>query len=207
MLTIHKHSSLPTCTLLYISILLVTLSNDVQLNPGPRPPKYPCGSCGNAVKQNQNLVSRDSRGCQGKKKAFWEWKLGERPKTKENWLVINRKITTSNLRKLCRIESARQRQSARQEILDAKYEDTRLFHRLINKQRGHSKQVVNELHVGDKVFSTPLEIQQGFKEHFDLLATPSDDQSFDKDYNSSLHIQEGHVEWFFLVFTFPYNLF
>ena len=122
-----------TC-LLYISILLVTLSNDVQLNPGPRPPKYPCGSCGNAVKQNQNLVSRDSRGCQGKKKAFWEWKLGERPKTKENWLVINRKITTSNLRKLCRIESARQRQSARQEILDAKYEDTRLFHRLINRE-------------------------------------------------------------------------
>ena len=32
-----------TC-LLYISLLLVTLSNDVQLNPGPRTPKYPCGS-------------------------------------------------------------------------------------------------------------------------------------------------------------------
>ena len=129
-----------------------------------------------------------------KKKAFWEWKLGDRPKTKENWLVINRKTTTSNLRKLCRIESARQRQSARQEILDAKYEDTRLFHRLINKQRGHSKQVVNELHVGDKVFSTPLEIQQGFKEHFELLATPSDDQSFDKDYNNLVELEIHEIQ-------------
>ena len=30
--------------LLYISILLVTLSHDVHINPGPRAPKFPCGS-------------------------------------------------------------------------------------------------------------------------------------------------------------------
>ena len=47
--------------LLYISILLVTLSNDVQLNPGPRPPKYPCGSCGAAVRNNQKSIQCD--GC------------------------------------------------------------------------------------------------------------------------------------------------
>ena len=47
--------------LLYISILLVTLSNDVQLNPGPRTPNYPCGSCGAAVKNNQNSIQCD--GC------------------------------------------------------------------------------------------------------------------------------------------------
>ena len=26
--------------------------------------------------------------------AFWEWKLGNRHNSKENWLVINRKVTT-----------------------------------------------------------------------------------------------------------------
>ena len=31
--------------LLNISILSVTLSHDVQINPGPRAPKFPCGSC------------------------------------------------------------------------------------------------------------------------------------------------------------------
>ena len=50
--------------ILYIGTLLVTLSNDVQLNPGPRPPKYPCGSCGAAVRNNQNSIQCD--GCN-----FW----------------------------------------------------------------------------------------------------------------------------------------
>ena len=44
-----------TC-ILYISFLLVTLSNDVQTHPGPRIPKYPCGSCGKAVRNNQNSI-------------------------------------------------------------------------------------------------------------------------------------------------------
>ena len=53
-----------TSYIIYISILLVTLSNDVELNPGPRPSKYPCGSCGAAVRYNQNSIQRD--GCN-----FW----------------------------------------------------------------------------------------------------------------------------------------
>ena len=57
MATIHQNG---TC-LLYISTLLFTLSNNVQLNPGPRTPKYPCGSCGAAVKNNQNSIHCD--GC------------------------------------------------------------------------------------------------------------------------------------------------
>ena len=42
--------------LLYIGILLVTLSKDVRVNPGPRPPKCTCGSCGAAVKHSQNNI-------------------------------------------------------------------------------------------------------------------------------------------------------
>ena len=48
-------------SLLYISVLLVTLSNDVQIQPGPRMPTYPCGSCGKAVPNNQNSIQCD--GC------------------------------------------------------------------------------------------------------------------------------------------------
>ena len=33
-----------------IATLLIILSGDVNLNPGPRPPKYPCGVCTKAVK-------------------------------------------------------------------------------------------------------------------------------------------------------------
>ena len=55
----NKHSK--GTSLLYISILLVALSNDVQIQPGPRMPTYPCGSCGKDVRNNQNSIQCD--GC------------------------------------------------------------------------------------------------------------------------------------------------
>ena len=36
-----KNRSDGTC-LLYITFLMVTMSNDIELNPGPRIPEYPC---------------------------------------------------------------------------------------------------------------------------------------------------------------------
>ena len=45
---------------IYLTILLVTLSHDAEINPGPRPPKYPCDSCGKAVKDGQNSNQCDS---------------------------------------------------------------------------------------------------------------------------------------------------
>ena len=47
--------------LMCIRILLVTLSNHVQLNPGPILPKHPCDSCGAAIRYNQNRIKCD--GC------------------------------------------------------------------------------------------------------------------------------------------------
>ena len=57
----HPNKKLNGTCILYISFLLVTLSNDVQTHPGPRTPKYPCGSCGKAVRNNQNSIQCD--GC------------------------------------------------------------------------------------------------------------------------------------------------
>ena len=129
-----------------------------------------------------------------KKKVFWEWKQADRPNSKEHWLVINRKVTTTNLRKLCRIESACQRQTIRQEILDARYKDSKLFQRLINKQRGGSKHCINELHVGDKVFNTSSRILEGFREHFQTLASPSDDPSYDKNYSDLVEMEVREIQ-------------
>ena len=30
---------------IYLTELLLALSFDIEVNPGPRPPKFPCGSC------------------------------------------------------------------------------------------------------------------------------------------------------------------
>lgn len=129
-----------------------------------------------------------------KKEAFCEWKHKGRPNLKDHWLVVNKKVATYNLRKLCRIESARQRQTVRQEILDARYENTRLFHKLISRQRGGAAQCVNELHVGDKVFHTKAGILEGFREHFENLATPSNDKSFDQGYSDLVKLEVKEIQ-------------
>ena len=59
------------------------------------------------------------------------------PAERDDALVINKKLTTSYLRKICRMESAQVRERQRQEILDARPTDTKLFYKLIKKQRGN----------------------------------------------------------------------
>ena len=116
-------------------------------------------------------------------------KLGDRLNSKEHWLVINRKVTTRNLRKLCRLEGARQRQTVRPEILGAKTKILDCFIGLSTSEGEVQKNCVNELLVGKKVFSTPSEIQEGFWEHFKKLATPNDDPCFGKGYSDLVQLE------------------
>ncbi|CAG2227037.1 unnamed protein product [Mytilus edulis] len=46
-------------TLLYLSLLLLTNSSDLELNPGPRAPKYPCQVCYKAVTWKDREVACD----------------------------------------------------------------------------------------------------------------------------------------------------
>ena len=67
------------------------------------------------------------------------------------------------MRKLCRIESARIRQAARQEILDTRYTDSKLFYKPIDKQRGKLKFCVNELSAGEATYSSASRVLTGWK--------------------------------------------
>ena len=81
-------------------------------------------------------TSEIKQAIQNKKRAFEEWKLASRPNEAGNILVLNKKLSSSYLRRLCRIESARAREHTRQQILDAKSADMNTFFRLVNKQKG-----------------------------------------------------------------------
>ena len=119
-----------------------------------------------------------------KKKAFVEWKKANSPDNPHNTLLINKKLTTSYLRKLCRIEAAKSKEEARQTILDARTSDTKLFHQLINKQRGKQSYCVNEVTVNGK---NDTEILQGMRQHFAALATPTNSTDFGGKYRHQVH--------------------
>ena len=54
-------------------------------------------------------------------------------------------------------------------------ENIKLFHKLINRQRGRASTCVNKLHVGEETFRTENEILiSGWHQHFKQLATPKD---------------------------------
>ena len=105
-----------------------------------------------------------------KKKAFWEWKQNKRPDQSDNVFVVYKKTTTKHLRKLCRVGSAKATGADRQQILDARSNDTKQFHKLIDKQRGRSNICVNELNVVDSTYSTSSGVLQGWREHISKLA-------------------------------------
>ena len=87
------------------------MSNDIELNPGPRPPKYPCDSCGKAVKNNQNGIQCDKCStwhhieCQGMGiEVHKVWDPNHKDKTKQieavqrraaRWTVCNFDRTSS----------------------------------------------------------------------------------------------------------------
>ena len=48
--------------------------------------------------------------------------------------------------------------------------------------------------VGDKVFNSSSEIQEGFREHFEALATPNDDLGYDKKYSEQVEIELNEIK-------------
>ena len=128
-----------------------------------------------------------------KKKAFYEWKKANRPDNPQNTWLINKKLTTSYLRKLCRIEAAKSKEETRQTILDARTSDTWLFHQLINKQRGKQNYCVNEVTVNGDTFKTDTEILQGLRQHFAALATPTNSADFDEKYRHQVHSEINEI--------------
>lgn len=46
-------------TLIYLALLMLTISSDIESNPGPRTPKYPCQVCTRAVTWKDRGVACD----------------------------------------------------------------------------------------------------------------------------------------------------
>ena len=71
-----------------------------------------------------------------KKTAFYNWKTKGRKKDIHDPFLLEKKITTLELRKNCRKEMAQKRIQERQTITVARTSDKTLFNRIIRQQRG-----------------------------------------------------------------------
>ena len=78
-------------------------------------------------------------------------------------------------------------------ILDARTTDARLFHKLINKQRGKLRYCVNEVTVNGSTCKTDTELLQGWRQHFASLATPTDSADFDKKYRHQVYDEIAEI--------------
>ncbi|MES9972510.1 MAG: hypothetical protein ABW092_20945, partial [Candidatus Thiodiazotropha sp.] len=121
-----------------------------------------------------------------KKNAFRKWKDGGRPQEPSDTLLKNKKSTTKELRRACRVANAQIYHDQKQEIMEAKSSDTALFHKLIKKQRGQLGTCVNELNVGDQLYKTETEILDGWHKHFGRLAEQSENSLFDEKYRAQI---------------------
>ena len=80
----------------------------------------------------------------------------------------------------------------KQKILEARSSDSRLFHRLVNSRRKKGRCFINDLHVGDELYSED-QLTQGFEKHFSTLAQESVHELYDEDYHSQVRFEVMHM--------------
>ena len=106
--------------------------------------------------------------------------------------MLEKKITTSELRRQIRIELAKRKSSEKEDIAQAHQPDNALFHRLIRKQRVQTHKNIDELVVGEKRFSKES-VLSGFHEHFKTLASKKPNQEYDKKYLQQMEMEVSFI--------------
>ena len=75
-----------------------------------------------------------------------------------------------------------QRQDLLKSVMEASERDTKLFHRLVNRQRARPTTATEILYFNGSALTGTEEIVAGFSSHFKDLPTPTSDEAFDSDY-------------------------
>ena len=124
------------------------------------------------------------------KNAHRVWQMAGAPCDPPNPLVVRRKMTRRHMRRTIRQQSYLHTQEKYEEIMQAKVEDTKLFYRLIIKQISCIKTATGVLHYDGKSFSSSVDVA----EHFQQLATPSNNPLFDAEYENQVTFDRLLIE-------------
>ena len=83
-----------------------------------------------------------------------------------------------------RIEIAKRFIKYKEDIMEAKCYDSKTFHELVKQNRGSSSTIINDLNVNEQCFNGEENVINGFKSHFESLATVKEDPDYDKEFKS-----------------------
>ena len=120
-----------------------------------------------------------ARSLKDNREANRKWNSAGRPSEMSNALLQRKKKTKCLFRAEIRKELSNRNCQISRQIADANSSDKRQFFRLIKKQWQKGNTLINDLHVGDEVF-TGDDVINGFHKHFSALAQPSDNPMYDQ---------------------------
>lgn len=128
------------------------------------------------------------------KACFVEWKHAGSPRNSDHPALVERKRAKSMLRSEIRRTRAETRERMYTEIMNAKTEDTRLFYRLVQKQRSTKSSNTDMLLINGQKLVDDEAILEGFKNHFELLATPKANSNFNDNFKLSSQFNEALLD-------------
>jgi endonuclease/exonuclease/phosphatase family metal-dependent hydrolase len=122
------------------------------------------------------------------KSALTKWRRAGKPRTAENPLVIGRKAAKKNIKRQIAIATWSITDKLHKDISSAHKHDSKLFHKLINRQRKGIGSLTSELIVNGECLADPDSISEGFRSHFASLAEPSENPKFDEQHRQLVHM-------------------
>jgi hypothetical protein len=95
-----------------------------------------------------------------------------------------KKQPKKEFRRAVRIELAKLRNEEKENILETRTKDTKMFHRLVRKNRRQGNDMIMELEVNGKNYIESENIINGFQEQFSSLATFNQKTRIDSTYHN-----------------------
>ncbi len=123
------------------------------------------------------------------------WKNAGRPTYNTgNPIAVERKTIKRQLRSEIRRASRDIADQHKNDIMKARTEDTKLFHKLIKIQRSEKTTSTSLLHLDGEEFTEPEDICDGFRKHFSNLAVSSDNPKFSAEFKENADHKVTEIE-------------
>ncbi len=128
------------------------------------------------------------------KLAHRDWKAAGSHHVDNDPTYIAKKAARAHMRSTIRQHNYMQKQDRFDEIMEADGKDTRLFYKLVGRQRKAKSTATEILLYNSCTLNTSEDVAAGFASHFEALATPNHETQFNEDYYNQVTFDKLIIE-------------